>query len=122
MDKSDLKLRTKAFGLRNLKLVRNLPGDVPGRVVAQQLTRSALSVGANYRSACRARSRAEFLSKLGVVLEEADESCHWLEIIVDDDMLPKKKIAALLQEGNELTAIFFTATSTVRRGKSLPKS
>jgi len=118
MDKSELKQRTKAFGLRVLKLVRNLPGDVPGKVVAHQLTRSALSVGANYRSACRARSRAEFLSKLGIVLEEADESCHWLEIIIDDCMLPKSKITALLKEGNELTAIFFTATSTVRREKT----
>jgi four helix bundle protein len=122
MDKSDLKLRTKSFGLRVLKLVRNLPNDVPGRVVAHQLTRSALSVGANYRSACRGRSRAEFLSKLGIVLEEADETCHWLEIIIDDNMLPKSKVAILLQEGNELTAIFFTATSTVRNGKAFPKS
>jgi len=122
MDKSDLKLRTKAFGLRALKLVRNLPNDVPGKVVAHQLTRSALSVGANYRSACRSRSRAEFLSKLGIVLEEADESSHWLEIIIEDKMLPQGKVAPLLQEGNELTAIFFTATSSVRRAKSLSKS
>jgi len=122
MDKSELKLRTKAFGLRVLKLVRNLPSDVPGKVVAHQLTHSGLSVGANYRSACRARSRAEFLSKLSIVLEEADESCHWLEIIVDDSMLPKSKVSALLQEGNELTAIFFTATTSIRSGKTLPKS
>ena len=123
MDKSELKLRTKTFGLRALKLVRHLPRDVPGRVVASQLTRSALSVGANYRSACRARSRAEFLSKLGIVLEEADESAHWLEIIIEDGMLPEKKSAALLQEANELTAIFFAATSSTRANKlSLPKS
>jgi len=76
MEKAELKLRTKAFGLRVLKLVRHLPRDIPGKVVAHQLTRSALSVGANYRSACRSRSRAEFLSKLGIVLEEVDESAH----------------------------------------------
>ena len=123
MEKAELKLRTKAFGLRVLKLVRNLPRDVPGKVVANQLTRSALSVGANYRSACRGRSRAEFLSKLGVVLEEADESAHWLEIIVEDGMLPVQKVAALLQEANELTAIFFTATATTRSSTpKLPKS
>ncbi len=114
MDKAELKLRTKTFGLRVQTLVRHLPRDVPGKVVAQQLTRSALSVGANYRSACRGRSRAEFLSKLGVVLEEADESAHWLEIIIEDAMLPEAKVTALLHEANELTAIFFAATATTR--------
>ena len=122
MDKSELQLRTKGFGLRILNLVRHLPHDVPGRVVAHQLTRSALSVGANYRSACRARSRAEFLSKLGIVLEEVDESGYWLEIIKDDNMLPESKVGALLQESSELTAIFFTATATVRRFKIAPTS
>jgi len=121
MEKAELKLRTKAFSLRALKLVRHLPRDVTGKVLANQLTRSALSVGANYRSACRARSRAEFLSKLGIVLEEADESAHWLEIIIEDKLLPASKVSALLQEANELTAIFFTATATTRRAP-LPKS
>lgn len=121
MEKADLKLRTKDFGLRVLKLVRSLPRDVPEKVVAHQLTRSALSVGANYRSACRGRSRAEFLSKLGIVLEEADECAHWLEIIIDDGMLPAAKVAALLQKANELTAIFFTATATTKKSP-LPKS
>jgi hypothetical protein len=76
MNKEDLKRRTKDFGLRVMKLVRELPNDVPGKVIANQLMRSASSVGANYRSACRARSTAEFIAKLGVVLEEADESGH----------------------------------------------
>src|SRR5277367_812218 len=98
MNQSELKLRTKAFGLRVLKLVRHLPGDVPGKVVAHQLARSGLSVGANYRSDCRARSRAEFVAKLGVVLEEADESAYWLEIITDDGMLAARKVSALLHE------------------------
>jgi four helix bundle protein len=122
VDKCELKVRTKAFGLRVLKLVRHLPRDVPGKVVAQQLTRSALSVGANYRSACRGRSRAEFLSKLGIVLEEADESAHWLEVTVDDAMLPPAKVSPLLQEANELTAIFFTATASARAKPPLSKS
>jgi four helix bundle protein len=74
-------------------------------------------VGANYRSACRSRSRAEFLSKLGVVLEEADECAYWLEIIIDDRMLPSAKVSSLLQEANELTAIFFTATASTRSRK-----
>jgi len=111
MDNAELKQRTKNFGLRVLKLVRFLPKDVPGKVVAQQLTRSALSVGANYRSACRSRSRAEFLSKLGIGLEEVDESAHWLKIVIEDGMLPASKANALLAEANELTAIFFAATA-----------
>ncbi len=114
MDKAELKLRTKAFGLRALKLVRHLPRDIAGRAIGQQLVRSALSVGANYRSACRGRSRAEFLSKLGIVLEEVDESAYWLEVIIEDGMLPEAKASALLQEANELTAIFFTATTSTR--------
>ena len=117
MQKAELKLRTKSFGLRVLKLVRHLPHDVPGKVVAQQLTRSALSVGANYRAACRGRSRAEFVAKLGIVLEEADESAHWLEIITEDEMLPAPKVTPLLTEANELTAIFFTAIGTTRSRK-----
>ena len=123
MDKADLKLRTKTFGLRVLKLIRHLLKEVGADVVGHQLVRSSLSVGANYRSACRGRSRAEFLSKLGIVLEEADESAHWLEIIIEDGMLSAAKVSALLQEANELTAIFFTATSTTRsRKEPLPKS
>lgn len=122
MDKAELKTRTKAFGLRVLKLVRHLPHELGASVVGKQLIRSALSVGANYRSACRGRSRAEFLAKLGIVLEEADESAHWLEIIIEDGMLPEAKVSALLREANELTAIFFTATSSARAPKPLPKS
>ena len=122
MDKSELKLRTKTFGLRILKLVRHLPSDVPGKVVAHQLARSALSVGANYRSACRGRSRAEFVAKLGVALEEADESAYWLEIITDDGMLAAKKVSALLQEADELVAIFFAATTSTRKWKPNAKS
>ncbi len=83
MDKAELKQRTKTFALRVIKLVRALPRDMAAKAVANQLVRSAMSIGANYRSACRARSRAEFASKLGVVLEECDESTYWLEIIIE---------------------------------------
>ena len=96
MDKAELTLPTKSFGLQVLKLVRHLQREVGADIVGRQLIRSALSVGANYRSACRGRSRAEFLSKLGIVLEEADESAHWLEIIIEDGMLPAAKVSALL--------------------------
>jgi four helix bundle protein len=122
MEKSELKELTKAFSLRTLKLVRNLPPENPGMVIAKQLTRIGLSAGANCRSPCRARSRAVFLSKLGVVLEEADEGAYWLEIIIEDGMLPPGKGAALLKEANELTAFFFAATTSARAQKTPPKS
>jgi four helix bundle protein len=114
MDKEELKLRTKAFGLRVLKLVRALPKDAAGRALANQLVRSGTAVGANYRAACRGRSKAEFLAKLGVVLEETDESAYWLELIMEDGMVPKDRVAALHTEADELCAIFYTAIQSSR--------
>jgi four helix bundle protein len=105
MDKRELQGRTKAFALRVLKLIDALPNTAAGRAIANQLVRSAMSVGANYRAACRARSRVEFAAKLGVVLEEADESLYWLEMIRDAKLIPEAKISLLLKEANELTAI-----------------
>ena len=115
MNKEDLKQRTKDFGLRVMKLVRELPNDVPGKVIANQLMRSASSVGANYRSACRARSTAEFIAKLGVVLEEAHESGHWLELIIADGMLPGSRVEPLRAEFDELCAIIYAAIHATRR-------
>src|SRR4051812_38314289 len=106
MDKEELKLRTKAFALRVMKLVDHLPKNSKGRVLGGQLLRSGTSVAANYRAACRSRSRAEFISKLGNVLEEADESALWMELIVEDKILPASRVEPLLAEANELTAIF----------------
>lgn len=102
----ELKERSKKFGLRILALVDALPGSVSGRALANQLVRSGTSVGANYRSACRGRSKKEFIAKLGVVVEEADESAYWLELIIDGELLSDNKIRPLLDEANELTAIF----------------
>jgi four helix bundle protein len=115
MNKEDLKLRTKQFALRAIKLVRSLPKDVPGKVLANQLMRSATSVGANYRSACRGRSKAEWRSKLGICLEEGDESGFWLELIMDDGMLPRSRVEPLWKEADELCAIFYTALDSGRR-------
>ncbi|MGI8601609.1 MAG: four helix bundle protein [Verrucomicrobiales bacterium] len=112
MNKEELKKRTKAFALRVISLVDHLPITSKGRVLGDQLLRSGTSVGANYRAACRARSTAEFVAKLGNVLEEADESGFWLELIVEGGLLPAKRVEALLAEANELTAIFFTARRT----------
>lgn len=114
MNKDELKLRTKRFALRVLKLVRAMPKDVAGRALANQLVRSGTSVGANYRAACRGRSKAEFLAKLGTVLEETDETAFWLELIMEDGMLPKKRVEPLWKEADELCAIFFTAIDTGR--------
>ena len=114
MNKEQLKQRTKQFALRTMTLVDHLPKNSRGRILGDQLLRSATSVGANYRAACRARSTAEFISKLGNVLAEADESAFWMELIVEGALLKEAKVAALLAEANELTAIFFTARRTTK--------
>ena len=114
----ELKERTKKFALQTLDLIEQLPNTVRG-TVANQLARSATSVGANYRAACRARSRAEFASKLGTVAEEADESLFWLELIHDGNSLPKNIVIPLLAEADELTAIF---TSGRRSASGPPDS
>jgi four helix bundle protein len=105
MDKRELQDRTKQFALRVLNLVDALPRSAGSRAISMQLVRAATSVGANYRSACRARSRAEFAAKLGVALEEADESLYWLELVRDSKLLPENKLSLLLKEADELTAI-----------------
>jgi four helix bundle protein len=102
---ADLKARTKQFALRVMKMVDALPRTIQGRTIAKQIIRSATSVAANYRAACRARSRAEFIAKIGVVEEEADESCFWLELIIDSGLLTKGTIRPLLREAGELVAI-----------------
>ena len=109
MDKKGLKDRTKRFALRVIRLVRALPNTVEGREIGKQLLRCGTSVAANYRSACRARSKVEFLSKLGIVEEEADESVFWLELIIDAELLDRKQVEPLLNEANELTAIMVSS-------------
>ena len=105
MDKRELQDRTKRFALRVLNLVDALPRTAAGRAISMQLVRAATSVGANYRSACRARSRAEFAAKLGIAVEEADETLYWLELVRDGKILPENKLSHLLKEADELTAI-----------------
>jgi four helix bundle protein len=118
MNKSaELQQRTKSFALRVLKLIEHLPNTIGGRILANQLARSGTSVGANYRAACRARSRAEFASKLGTVAEEADESLYWLELIRDGKFIAHSRIASLISEADEVTAIFTSG----RRSASRPQ-
>ena len=102
---ADLKARTKQFALRVMTLVDALPRTIQGRAIANQIIRSATSVAANYRAACRARSRAEFIAKIGVVEEEADETAFWLELIIDSALLTDARIHPLLTEAGELVAI-----------------
>jgi len=105
MNPEELKDRTKQFALRILKLVGALPKTVEGRAIANQLVRCGTSVAANYRATCRARSKAEFIAKIGVVLEEADEALLWLELIGEANLLPAKRVDPIRVEANELVAI-----------------
>ncbi len=109
MNEDDLKNRTKKFALRILKLIDALPNTAAGRTIANQLARSGTSVPANYRAACRGRSKADFIAKLGIVEEEADESEFWLEIIIEAEMLKPALVEPLRQEAHELVAIFVSS-------------
>ena len=122
LDEKDLKERTKQFALRVMRLVDELPNSVSGRAIAGQLVRAGTSVGANYRSACRGRSKAEFSAKLGTVVEEADECCFWFELIMDGDMLPRNTVEPLYREANELTAIFVSSIRTAKSSITNQKS
>ncbi|MEO8725801.1 MAG: four helix bundle protein [Acidobacteriaceae bacterium] len=101
----ELKARTKEFAVRVVRLFRKLPRTAEARVIGRQLLRSATSVGANYRAVCRARSKAEFVAKLGIVVEEADESVFWLELLVDTEICKLAALEPLTKEPRELTAI-----------------
>jgi len=116
----ELKRRTKKFAIRVIKLFRCLPRTEEARIIGKQVLRSGTSVAANYRAVCRARSRAEFIAKIGIVVEEADETVFWFELLIEADVIRESKMQGLLTEANELLAIFaasqFTAKS--RRPRS----
>ena len=121
MKPEELKERTKQFALRVMRLVDALPKSTKGRALAGQLVRSGMSVAANYRAACRGRSRAEFIAKIGVVEEEADETALWLELIVADKLMTEKKVQSLLTEANELVAIMAASYMSARRNAAPPQ-
>ena len=112
MNSEDLKRRTKEFAHRCVKLALSLPDTVLGRHIKGQLIRSATSTAANYRAVCLAQSKNTFISKIAIVIEECDESCFWMEFIIDENLLPESKINLLLTEGKELTAIFIQSRKT----------
>jgi len=118
MNEEQLKARLKALALRVLRLVRSLPRSVEGQAIARQLVRCGTSVGANYRSACRARSRAEFVARLAIAEEEADECVYWLELIIDGKIMTKKQVDPLLQEANEIVAILTASRKSAAGRKS----
>ena len=115
MTEAELKERTKQFALRIMSLVDKLPGTTVCKAIGSQLVRSGTSVGASYRAACRGRSKAEFIAKLGTVLEEADESGFWLELIIDGNLMNAERVMPLLNEANELTAIFTSSVNSAKR-------
>src|SRR6266446_6045189 len=106
MNREALKARTKTFALRGMKMTDALPRSVKGKVIANQILRSATAVASGYRAACRSRSKADWIDKIGRVLEEADESLLWLELTEEGGLLPARRIAALEKEAAELTALF----------------
>ena len=115
MNSRELRERTMEFALRILKMVDALPKTLAGKTVGGQIARSGTSVAANYRAALRAKSDADFINKITIVLEEADESAFWIELAERAQLLPSKRLKALLQESEELTKIFNATRSTTKR-------
>ncbi|HUZ08176.1 MAG TPA: four helix bundle protein [Candidatus Paceibacterota bacterium] len=118
MSNENLKIRTKQFALRIIKLVESLPRDLTSNVLGRQLLRAGTSVGANYRAACRGKSVADFISKMGTMEEEADESGYWMELLVESGKIKPAKVSELMQEAGELTAIAVSSINTARKSGS----
>jgi len=104
----DLKVRTKKFALRIIKMYSSLPKSMEAKVIGNQVLRSGTSVGANYREASQGRSKAEFVAKMGDCLKELEETTYWFELLIEGNILPENKLSDLVQESKELTAIFVT--------------
>ncbi|HEY2979583.1 MAG TPA: four helix bundle protein [Anaerolineales bacterium] len=114
MNAEELKARTKQFGLRAIRVVEALPASKTANVIGNQLLRSGTSVGANYRSACRARSKPDFISKASIALEEADESQYWMELLIEAGIVSAESLNGLTKEANELVAILTASVKTAR--------
>jgi four helix bundle protein len=117
MNAEDLKTRTKQFALRIIRLAESLPKSSSGRVLSTQLLRAGTSVGSNYRSACRAKSRADFVAKMGIVEEECDESLYWMELLIEAGLVKPKSLANLRKEGSEILSIVVSSIKTARTSK-----
>ena len=117
MTPEELKKRTKDFALRTIRLVEALPKGKTSDIIGRQLLRSGTSVAANYRSACRARSSADFISKMTIVEEEADETIYWMELLVEGGILGKQQLNSNIIEAKELLAITVSSINTARKGR-----
>jgi four helix bundle protein len=117
MDQHEMKRRTKAFAVKIVRLFESLPQKRAAYVLGRQLLRCGTSVGANYRSACRAKSAADFIAKMGIVEEEIDETIYWLELLIEVGILKAEEAEAILKEANELLAIVVASIKTVRKNK-----
>ena len=114
MNREDFKKRTKEYSLRVIRLVESLPEDRVSRILGDQLLRAGTSVGANYRSSIRAKSRADFISKMNVVEEECDESLYWMELLIAAGQAAPGRLEALMQEGGEIVSIVVASIKTAR--------
>jgi four helix bundle protein len=121
MNQEEMKQRTKLFALGIIQLVESLPKERIAEVFSRQLLRSGTSVGSNYRSACRAKSIADFISKMGIVEEEADESLYWMELLIEAGIEVSMQMKALMKEAGELLAITVASIKTARKSKNLSK-
>jgi four helix bundle protein len=122
MNQREMKERTKQFALKVIKLVNALPKNIQGQSIGKQLIRSGTSVGANYRSACRGRSKSEFIAKWGIVEEEADESAFWMELIIEEGLLEKELVEPLLNEADQLVAIIVASRKSAKTNLTNAKS
>ncbi|MDP1853907.1 MAG: four helix bundle protein [Candidatus Omnitrophota bacterium] len=120
-NKEDLKTRTQQFAIEIIKLVKIIPRNRIADIISAQLLRSGTSIGANYRAACRARSKADFISKMGIVEEEADETLYWLELLIESGITVKNQIQHLLNEGTEITAIVVASINTAKKNNNEKK-
>jgi four helix bundle protein len=117
MEKKDLKERTKQFALKIIKIVEMLPKGRTADILGRQFMSAGTSVGANYRAACRARSTADFISKMGIVEEEADETIYWMELLIDSGLIGKNDLIHLLSEADQILAITVSSIKTARKSK-----
>lgn len=121
MESDELKKRTRAFALRIIRLAESLPDTSTARIIRNQMLRCGSSVGANYRAACRAKSKPDFISKMGIVEEEADETVYWMELLIDAEIMKPSRIADLIDEANQITRIVVASINTAR-GYKRPQS
>ena len=121
MNQEEMKQRTKLFALGIIQLVESLPKERTAEVLGRQLLRSGTSVGSNYRSACRAKSIADFISKMGIVEEEVDESLYWMELLIEAGMEVSVNMEALMKEAGELLSITVASIKTARKNQNLSR-